>query len=125
MRWILASAAILGATSIVMGAAFKHMSGVDSEIIQTALRYHQIHSVALLSVGLYALDKRHNVRIAVSAGLFIAGTVIFSGSLYAMAVFDISAFGKLTPIGGIVFILAWLSLIFIKRVMPDDQSSQA
>lgn len=114
MRWILVSAAILGASSIVAGAALRHIGG-DAEILQTALRYHQLHSIALLALGLYAINKEFSKRIAISAGLFILGIIVFSGSLYLSAMLPWPFLTMLTPVGGMSFILAWLSLAFIPK----------
>ncbi len=114
MRWILVSAGILGASSIIAGAALRHIGG-DTEILQTALRYHQLHSIVLLALGLYALNKKISKRIAASAVLFIVGIIVFSGSLYLSAILPWPFLAMLTPIGGMSFILAWLSLALVPR----------
>ncbi len=114
MRWILISAAIFGASSIMAGASLRHMGG-DTEVIQVALRYHQLHSLVLLIVGLYALNKDFSRHTSILAGLFILGIIVFSGSLYLSAILPWPFLTMLTPIGGIVFILAWLSLAFIPK----------
>jgi len=122
MRWILISAAILGAASIILGAALKHsVASGDVEILQTALRYHQIHSVVLLALGLFALERVYDRWFYVSAGLFIAGIFIFSGSLYLMVLYAMPVFGNFTPIGGMCFIAGWLSLIFVKINKTQSQ----
>ena len=71
MRWILIAAALFGASSVILGAALKH-AVVTSEFdtLQTALRYHQIHSVVLLALGLYALNQTPQRSVIVSASLF-------------------------------------------------------
>lgn len=116
MRWILILAALLGASSLIIGAAARHLGAeIDTEILQTALRYHQLHSAALLALGLYALDKNPSKRLIIPAVLFMLGIFIFSGSLYAMIIFNVPMLGYLTPFGGIGFILGWLSLVFIAR----------
>jgi uncharacterized membrane protein YgdD (TMEM256/DUF423 family) len=116
MRWIVIAAAILGASSVVIGAMLRHMAGhMDAEILQTALRYHQLHSVVLLALGLYALDKARSFRIIVPAVLFIAGVILFSGSIYLSEAILWPVLTMLTPLGGISLILAWLSLIFVKN----------
>jgi len=115
MRWILITAALFGASSIIIGAALKHTAvELDSEILQTALRYHQIHSVVLLALGLYGLGQEFNKKLMMSALLFTSGIVFFSGSLYGMFLLDMPALSILTPVGGIFFIMAWFSLICIK-----------
>ncbi len=115
MKWILIAAALFGASSVILGAALKH-AVVTSEFdtLQTALRYHQIHSVVLLALGLYTLNQTPQRSVIISACLFIVGIIIFSGSLYLMVLYDIPQFGKLTPVGGISLIFGWLSLALIK-----------
>lgn len=115
MRWILIAAALFGASSVILGAALKH-AVVTTEIdtLLTALRYHQIHSVVILALGLYALNQTPQRSVMISASLFIIGISIFSGSLYLMVLYDMPQLGKLTPVGGIALIFGWLSLAFIK-----------
>ncbi len=114
MRWVLVSAGIIGASSIIAGATLRHIGG-DTEILQTALRYHQLHSIVLLAFGLYALDKEFSLRICVSAILFILGIIVFSGSLYLSAILPWPFLTMLTPVGGMTFILGWLSLCLIPK----------
>jgi uncharacterized membrane protein YgdD (TMEM256/DUF423 family) len=114
MRWILVTAALLGATSVIIAAAARHMGG-DNDIIQTALHYHQLHNIVLLALGLYALSHPGKA-VGISALLFIAGVLIFSGSLYALALTGIAALGYATPVGGTLLIGAWLSLAAIRRI---------
>lgn len=122
MRWILINAATLGAASIIIGAALKHsVEAGNVEVLQTALRYHQIHSIALLALGLFALDKANNRWLCIAAGLFTFGIIIFSGSLYLMILYSMPFLGNFTPIGGVCFIAGWLSLIFVK--VSEGQSS--
>ncbi|MCB9989816.1 MAG: DUF423 domain-containing protein [Rhodospirillales bacterium] len=125
MRWILIAAAILGASSIMIGAAQKHITGISEaagtyEILQTGLRYHQIHTVVLLALGLYGLSQDHNKQLAVSALLFIAGIFLFSGGLYTAVILDMPRLTLLTPIGGICFITGWLSLAFIRTIKANE-----
>lgn len=94
---------------------YKRSYNADMDILQTALRYHQIHSVVLVALGLYALDKQPDRALGVCAVLFISGIVIFSGSLYLMVLYDMPQLGKLTPMGGVALILGWLSVAFIQN----------
>lgn len=123
MRWILIAAAIFGASSIVIGASLKHLvMSVDGDILQTALRYHQLHSVVLLALGFYGLNQKTNKPLLMSALLFSVAIVVFSGGLYSMVILNIPALAMLTPIGGVIFIFAWLSLAFIRKhnVSPEN-----
>jgi uncharacterized membrane protein YgdD (TMEM256/DUF423 family) len=117
MRWVLIMAALFGASSVIIGASLRHLGAeFDLDVVQTALHYHQLYSLVLLAMGLYVLDKpftSHKV-LGLSAALFICATLVFSGSLYALALLNIPALGYFTPIGGVMFIAAWSSLIFAK-----------
>lgn len=74
-----------------------------------AARYHLIHALAL---GLVAM---HPSPPAWAGGLFVAGMVLFSGSLYAMALSGQTMLGAITPLGGLSWIAAWLVLAFASR----------
>jgi uncharacterized membrane protein YgdD (TMEM256/DUF423 family) len=79
------------------------------QVFETGARYQLIHAVALLAVGLLA--ERRPSRAASAAGwLFVAGTVLFSGSLYALALSGARAFGAVTPLGGLCFLAGWLAI---------------
>jgi uncharacterized membrane protein YgdD (TMEM256/DUF423 family) len=77
------------------------------ELWDTAVRYHFFHSLGLLGVGLTqrALDVR---PLRAVGALIVAGVVLFSGSLYALALGAPRALGVLTPLGGVSWIIAWL-----------------
>lgn len=94
------------------------------EIFETAARYQMYHALALFAVawltsrpmagvamGTVAGAPGAGVSFAVAAGwLFVAGTVLFSGSLYAMALTDMRALGAITPLGGLCFIVGWVCM---------------
>jgi uncharacterized membrane protein YgdD (TMEM256/DUF423 family) len=75
---------------------------------QTATLYHLLHGVAMFVIALSG--KR-------SLGFywFLAGIVLFSGSLYALAVTDISKLGAITPLGGVSFLIGWARWIFARK----------
>lgn len=80
------------------------------DTFETATQYQFYHAAGLFIVGLLMLKAEHKFfRFAAIA--FIAGIIIFSGSLYALSITDISVLGAVTPIGGLGFILGWLFLI--------------
>ena len=72
---------------------------------ETAAFYHLIHGLALLIVALLLPTRRFIF------GAFLVGVLIFSGSLYALAVTDVGKLGAITPIGGLSFLLGWGALI--------------
>jgi uncharacterized membrane protein YgdD (TMEM256/DUF423 family) len=77
---------------------------------ETATQYQFYHAAGLFIVGLLMLKAEHKFfRFAAIA--FIAGIIIFSGSLYALSITDISVLGAITPIGGLGFMLGWLFLL--------------
>ena len=78
-------------------------------VFETGIRYHLLHAVALLAVA-WASARWPNVWVGVSGWLFISGIVIFSGSLYLLAVTGTRWLGAITPIGGLCFILGWATL---------------
>ena len=73
------------------------------------MQYHLLHALALVATG--ALSARFEPRRLVFAGLcFAAGILLFSGSLYALALGGPRLLGPVTPLGGVAFILGWLAL---------------
>ena len=77
------------------------------EVFETGARYQMYHALALIAAAWVA--GRYPGSLANAAGwLFLAGTVFFSGSLYAMALTDVRALGAITPIGGVCFIAGWV-----------------
>lgn len=79
------------------------------EVFETGARYQMYHAIALLAVAWVASRWPGSLTTA-SGWLFVAGTVLFSGSLYAMALSDVRALGAITPIGGVCFIAGWVCL---------------
>lgn len=79
------------------------------EVFETGARYQMYHAIALLFVAWAASRWPGNLTTA-SGWLFLAGTVLFSGSLYAMALTNVRALGAITPLGGVCFIAGWLCL---------------
>ena len=75
-------------------------------IFQIGTDYHFYHALALVVVGLAAQHLRDPL-INISAWLFLAGILIFSGSLYSLSLSGIRSIGAITPIGGVLFIVAW------------------
>ncbi|HET6344032.1 MAG TPA: DUF423 domain-containing protein [Myxococcota bacterium] len=77
-------------------------------IYQTGVQYHLVHAVALFGAGLLA-SKAPEPGPAVWAGwAFVVGTVLFSGSLYALALTGVRSLGAVTPLGGLAFLAGWL-----------------
>jgi uncharacterized membrane protein YgdD (TMEM256/DUF423 family) len=77
---------------------------------QTGVLYQQLHSLALILVGIVALVTPASRWLPRAAVLFGVGIIFFSGSIYAMAFGAPRWFGMVAPVGGVSFMLAWLSL---------------
>jgi uncharacterized membrane protein YgdD (TMEM256/DUF423 family) len=73
---------------------------------ETAARYQMYHALALLAVGL-AAARGASPLWSWTVGLFVAGTLLFSGSLYALALTGIRWLGAITPLGGLCFLAGW------------------
>ena len=115
---IVITACILGAFTIVIGAYGAHglKQLVDNEAItsfETGVRYQMYHVIVLLIIGfaspISSTTKKWVFR------LFILGIVLFSGSIYILALkyvlpFDVKFLGPITPLGGLSFIIGWLRL---------------
>lgn len=114
-KTLLMVAAISGLLAVVIGAFGAH--GLKGRIttdlmaiFQTGVQYHFYHTLALLLVGILMLQFPQISLLKWSGWLFIVGIVIFSGSLYALAITDIKWLGAITPIGGVAFIAGWLTM---------------
>lgn len=113
---IVAVGAFLTALGIAFGAFGAHalrdtLSLYGHEIFKTASLYHLIHGLAIVCLApLGALGFVPSTPLKRVAGLFIFGVVVFSGSLYLLAITEIRWLGAITPIGGLSFIVGWLIL---------------
>ena len=115
-RLWMAVGAIFGLLSVVAGALAVHsLRGVLEagalDTFGTAARFQMYHALALLATGLLA-DRRRSRLITMAGGFFTAGIVLFSGSLYILALTGIGAFGAVAPVGGLSLIAGWAALIF-------------
>jgi uncharacterized membrane protein YgdD (TMEM256/DUF423 family) len=73
----------------------------------TATRYQMVHGLALLFVGLAAMQSQDR-RWDVAGWLFTSGVIVFSGSLYMLALTGARWLGAITPIGGVCFLTGWV-----------------
>ncbi|HMG82615.1 MAG TPA: DUF423 domain-containing protein [Ferruginibacter sp.] len=120
--------ALLGALSIILGAfgahALKEIFTADIlQVYETAVRYQMYHAFALLIVGI-VYKEFANKYIRLAGNFFIAGVVLFSGSLYTICFIEYQHLssllwiGAITPLGGLCFIIGWL-LLFAGAVKKD------
>src|SRR5664279_2817342 len=88
-----------------------HLDAYLMGVWEKAVFYHFIHALGLLVVGLAARSGGVNEATANRVGwLLLAGIILFSGSLYALALTRMTVLGAITPLGGVAFIAAWLWL---------------
>jgi uncharacterized membrane protein YgdD (TMEM256/DUF423 family) len=112
--WLLI-AAINGALAVAAGAFGVHglqdrIDAHDLQIFETAARYHMYHALAM---GLAALATRSDAASTggrAAAGFFLAGIILFSGSLYMLALTGTRALAFVTPFGGLAFLIGWIVL---------------
>lgn len=83
-------------------------------VFETGARYQMYHALALVLVGVLALrvspDAQGLSSLKWAGGLFLAGTLLFSGSLYVLALSGQRWLGAVTPLGGLCFLAGWLAL---------------
>jgi uncharacterized membrane protein YgdD (TMEM256/DUF423 family) len=106
--------AILGAMGVVAGAFGAHAlrSRIGPEMLavfETGVRYHLVHALALLAVG-WAATRWPGPAAPAAGWLFAAEMLLFSGSLYVLALGGFRGLGLVTPIGGSAFIAGWFAL---------------
>ena len=111
-RLALMLGAALGFAAVALGAFGAHplkaRLGADmAQVWQTAVLYHGWHALALLAVGLLLVQRPDATAVAIAAWLFVAGVVLFSGSLYLLALTDVRALGAVTPLGGVALLAGW------------------
>ncbi len=126
-RRIIVYAALSGALGVLVGAfgahgldSFLENQGHSPELVAKRLdqfdvgvRYHLIHALALLALA--ALPLGSVATRQWTCRLFLAGLLLFSGSLYALVLSNTPMLGAITPIGGLCWIFAWLMLVLVAR----------
>lgn len=77
------------------------------EVYETGVRYHMYHALALMLIALLADRIGDTKLVKAAARLLIAGIILFSGSLYVLALSDLKILGAITPLGGVAFLAGW------------------
>ena len=120
IRWAFIAAGVSGLIALALGAfgahALRDALGADMRaVFETAGHYHFVHTLALLlaAIAPAAGARRGPLVLACLAWLF--GIVVFSGSLYLLAVTGSGWLGAITPIGGVAFLLGWAALVVSAR----------
>ncbi len=78
-------------------------------MFETGVRYQMYHALALLGVA-WACTRWPGALVSAGGWLFVAGTLLFSGSLYVLALTGVRGLGAITPLGGLAFLAGWLCL---------------
>ncbi|MGO1499764.1 MAG: DUF423 domain-containing protein [Marinobacter sp.] len=116
MRLPIVIGAFFALTAVMAGAFGAHglrnlVSERSLDVFQTAVTYQMYHAIALVLITLlsgFGLSRR---LLTLAAGFFLAGTLLFSGSLYTLVLTDIRWVGPITPLGGLCFIIGWALLL--------------
>lgn len=114
MKTFVMIGALMGVIGVALGAFGAHglRSRLTPEmlaIFETGVRYQMYHALALVALG--ALSPMLSGRLPVVAGwAFTIGIIIFSGSLYALALSGVRILGAVTPFGGVAFLIGWACL---------------
>ena len=106
-RLLVAIGAINAASAVAAGAFAAHalnsrLEARALEVFETGARYHMYHALAIIAAGLLAART--------PGWIFLAGIVLFCGSLYALALSDVKVLGAITPFGGLAFLVGWVWL---------------
>jgi uncharacterized membrane protein YgdD (TMEM256/DUF423 family) len=113
-RLFAAIGAVSGFLAVAAGAFGAHalrtrLSPHLIDVFETGTRYQMYHALALLAVALLA-GRWPAPQLAWAGWLFVAGTLLFCGSLYLLALTDVRWWGAVTPVGGVAFLAGWLLL---------------
>ncbi len=115
-RFWLMMGCLFAGLSVLLGAFAAHalrntLGAHELEIFEVATKYMMFHALALLALGLWSHWEKWSSSFW--AGIcFVFGILLFSGSLYALAMLQLSAVGFLTPVGGVLFVLGWTNFLW-------------
>ena len=121
-RLFLAMGCVSAAVAVVLGAFAAH--GLRARLVpdmlstfEIGVRYQMYHALALLAVGIL-VPRASSPMLTLAGWLFVAGTLVFSGTLYALAVTGQRWLGAVTPLGGAALIAGWLVLAWAVYARP-------
>lgn len=106
------------AAAVILGAFGAHglrdkLDAYSLSVFEKAVFYHFLHAIGILVIAVLARVNTIPLRAqATVSWLLLAGIILFSGSLYALAVSGVRALGAVTPLGGLAFIAGWLLLAY-------------
>ena len=112
-------AAISGCLAVILGAMGAHalsekLSPKSMHAYETATHYQMLHSLAI--IGMVAIRDKYPLYFKTIVGLFMAGIILFSGSIYILVIGDLSGtdlkwVGPVTPLGGLCMVAGWATLV--------------
>jgi len=117
MNWAVTGSVVL-ALAVLIGAFGAHalrarLDAYATGIYERAVFYQFVHALGLLGIGIaIATHAAAAGPAGIAGGLLLAGIIVFSGSLYALALSGIRALGAITPLGGLAFVAGWITLAF-------------
>ena len=108
--------AMCGFLGVTMGAFGAHSlkTMISPELLavyQTGVTYQMWHAFGLIAIALMQQHDAQSKLLKWSGSLMFLGIILFSGSLYLLAILDLPALGKITPLGGVSFLIEWSLLI--------------
>lgn len=126
LRLPLIAGAALALLAVMAGAFGAHgLRGLVTErsleVFQTAVTYQMYHAIALVLVALLGASGLSRRLLSMAAGFFLAGIMLFSGSLYLLVLTELRWLGPVTPIGGVCFMVAW-TLLVVAAARANGQS---
>ncbi|WP_040952553.1 DUF423 domain-containing protein [Gorillibacterium massiliense] len=115
MRKFIVAGCIIMFLGVALGAFGAHIlkDRLDTDMMDvyhTGVLYHLVHGVGLLAVGLAGRHLAAEKLVRWSGWLLIAGIILFSGSLYILAITGVKGLGAITPLGGVAFLAGWACL---------------
>ena len=115
-RFVLVAGALYGGLAVMLGAFGAHalsarLTAEMQAVWHTAEQYQFYHALALLAVGVLARQGLTGAATGVAGLCFAAGVLIFSGSLYVLALTGVRWIGAITPFGGVLLIVGWMALV--------------
>ena len=120
-RLLLQLAALFGGLGVAIGAFGAHalhdmlVRAGRLETFETAVRYQFYHVLALLAIGVLWAARPELRTLGTTGWLWLGGIIVFSGSLYGICFTGITKLGAVAPIGGLLFLAGWVSLILAVR----------
>lgn len=116
LRWALVVGALAGLLAVMAGAFGAHglrsvVSERSLEVFQTAVNYQMYHALALIAVSLMPPLGLSGRLLGAACGFWLAGILLFSGSLYLLVLSGTHWLGPVTPVGGVCFMIGWALLI--------------